>query len=69
MRPDPDPRLARVIRGLDQVTSQLDDLHAEVIEILRDQDVTWADIADCYQPTKSRQALQKWMATRRRRRA
>lgn len=68
MRPLPDPRLARVIQELDRVSRTVDDLHAEVVEVLREHGVTWEDIAECYDPPKSRQALAKWMETRRRRR-
>ncbi|MCA1572377.1 MAG: hypothetical protein LC798_19155 [Chloroflexi bacterium] len=67
-RPTPDPRLARVIAGLDRIGRDLDALHADVVEVLRDHDVTLDDIGECYEPPKSRQAVAKWLQTRRRRR-
>ena len=66
MNPLPDPRLARVVRDLAHVTRLLEELRVEVIEVLREQGVAWPDIADCYEPTVSRQSLQKWVAVRRR---
>ena len=67
VRPSPDPRLARVIAGLDRIGRELDALHAEVVEVLRAQEVTLDDIGECYEPPKSRQAVSKWLRTRRQR--
>ena len=63
-----DPRLARVVRELDKVARLLDDLHAEVVEVLRSQHATWEELGEIYDPPKSRQAIAKWLDTRRRRR-
>lgn len=63
----PDPRLARVIRELERVAKILDDLQADVVQVLRDSHVTWDEIGECYDPPKSRQAVAKWIGTRLRR--
>lgn len=80
-----DPRLARVVRELDQAAKALDDVHAVVVqevdkvaralddvhavllEVLRDNGITWYELGESYDPPKSRQAVSKWLATRRRR--
>lgn len=67
MRPLPDPRLTRILQGLDQAHRLLDGLQTELVEYLREQGSTWEEIGEQYDPPKSRQALQKWFSVRRRR--
>lgn len=65
VHPLPDPRLAKILRGLDKVCRDLDELHMELVEVLREQGVTFDEIGECYDPPKSRQAVSKWLSTRR----
>lgn len=68
MSTEPDPRLGRAVRELEKIRQMLDDLQADVVAVMRDHGTTWEEIGECFEPPKSRQAIAKWMATRRARR-
>lgn len=65
----PDPRLARLLRDLDRLAKLIDELQTDLLAYMRDSDITWDELGECYDPPKSRQAISKWFATRQQRKA
>lgn len=61
------PRMARALRKLDKIAKIVDEMHTDLVELLREQGATWEDIGEAYDPPKSRQAVAKWVSTRRKR--
>lgn len=67
MATPPNPRLCKIIRELDRVARVIDDLHTAALEQLRAEGATWEELGECYDPPKSRQAVARWLNTRRQR--